>query len=370
MGATDRKRVIDQLEYYFSDVNLMNDHFMRRVAHKNNGCKTSHSIASHLPFMAFNDISSPTGLPMKTLMRFRRLNALVNNSMDVLTDAVKNSSSDLIETNDTIDGIRRKPCKPLPQMSDQLMASVDERTVYAKGFPKEATVAELIQWAQRFDGFVSLQIGRHRSGRRFSGSLFMTFTDKCLADKMRNQLGVKYNDNELQMETKLEYNFRTKAFINVQKLKSQPKTNGVSNGLSAKDLIPDKSVVIKIMGLKRSVSTDRLKKFFTPYGKVVYCGRHPDGHCLVQFANSLDTLNGLSAIMAPTNGGIDPKMVINGQEVSAQVLSGDEEKQFWIVANHKKSVRSKRREKLNHKKDRKRTASQTGDQSAKRLAQN
>ncbi|CAG2100650.1 unnamed protein product [Medioppia subpectinata] len=344
--------VMDQLEYYFSDINLMNDHFMRSAAKKDDGW-----------------------LSLDTLMRFKRLNGLVDNSADALTAALEKSRSDWFEVNAANDKVRRRPTKPLPQVSDQLTASLDERTLFVTGFPPKTTADELIHWSKQFAGVLSVRPNRLKTSRLFDGTVSVIFTDKSMADKMRAQSGVAFNGHELAVETKLEHNFRQKALIpkhgnNGSKGTVGPTTNGHTDSEAKKGTNP---IVVKLIGLKRSVSVDRIKKCLSLYGRVVYVGRHPTGYCLAHFADRSDGLRLLADSIGPTaedaKGVTGHKVCIAKNEVTAQLLTEEEEKQFWSVMVEKTVRHNRLRKQANEHKKRKRSVSHTVVDSAKRLAQ-
>ena len=76
----------------------------------------------------------------------------------VIVDALKKSDSNLIEINEEEKKIRRNPCKPLPEITDQYLNELNERTIHIKGFPKDSKYEDVVQFCKDFGETESIQM--------------------------------------------------------------------------------------------------------------------------------------------------------------------------------------------------------------------
>lgn len=83
--------------------------------------------------------------------------------------------------------IRRNPEVPLPEMNEERRKELQERTVYAKGFPKDIQLDELLKFFKEHGDVENVimrkYLDRSKNQRVFKGSIFTTFKDK---DQVRN----------------------------------------------------------------------------------------------------------------------------------------------------------------------------------------
>ena len=85
-------KIIDQVEYYFSNENLANGRYLQKKIKENNGW-----------------------ISLKVLLTFHRLAKLTNDARDVVS-SLKKSESGLLEVDEKNQSIRRCPSKPLPEV--------------------------------------------------------------------------------------------------------------------------------------------------------------------------------------------------------------------------------------------------------------
>ena len=137
---------------------------------------------------------------MDVLLTFNRLKNLTTDK-DVISKAVKSSESGLIEVSVDNSKIRRHPDKPLPEAFKQQFI---DKTVYVKGFPKDTTLDELIEFFKPFEaGCVKMR--RFSYNREFKGSVFVLLPTEEAAKKLRDAEGLKYKDIELVRLMAQEY---------------------------------------------------------------------------------------------------------------------------------------------------------------------
>lgn len=132
------------------------------------------------------------GIEMDTLLTFNRLKSLTTDKA-VISDALKASDHGIVEVSEDNLKIRRNPSKPLPESFKQ--AFVD-RTVYVKGFPKDTTLDQLIDFFRPY-GSGCVKMRRFSFNRQFKGSVFVLMESEDAAKKLRDTKELKYQDQEL-----------------------------------------------------------------------------------------------------------------------------------------------------------------------------
>ena len=110
------QNIIRQIEYYFGDVNMMRDKFLKGEITKDQGW-----------------------IPLSVLITFKRLKSLTTD-FKTIVNALKTSSSGLVEIDEIDNKVRRHPNRPLPNSQAELELSLRNRTVYIKGFPTTSNV--------------------------------------------------------------------------------------------------------------------------------------------------------------------------------------------------------------------------------------
>ncbi|OQR80113.1 lupus La protein-like [Tropilaelaps mercedesae] len=164
-----REKIIYQVEFYFGDYNLPKDKFLLQKIEENEGW-----------------------IEMDTLLTFNRLKSLTTDK-DVISNALKASDHGIVEVSEDNLKIRRNPSKPLPESFKQ--AFID-RTVYVKGFPKDTSLDQLIDFF-RPHGSGCVKMRRFSFNRQFKGSVFVLMESEEAAKKLRSTEGLKYLDQEL-----------------------------------------------------------------------------------------------------------------------------------------------------------------------------
>lgn len=169
--------IIRQVEYYFSDVNLPRDKFLREQVKLDDGW-----------------------VPLEILTRFNRL-AKLSMDLDVIADALSNSTSGVLEVSDDNKKVRRNPELPIPEMNEERRKELLARTVYAKGFNKEASLDDLIKFFKQHEEVENIVMRRYvdkkTKVKQFKGSVFVTFKTKEQAEKFMKTEDLKYEEATL-----------------------------------------------------------------------------------------------------------------------------------------------------------------------------
>lgn len=336
---TKCEEIVNQIEYYFSDINLINDSFLNEITQKDNGW-----------------------VSIETLLKFNRLKALTNSNRSLIINSVMNSNSDLIELNESKTQIRRKLDKPLPEVSEEYKQCLQLRTVHIKGFPKDITLDEIKDWIKEYGECVSIQMRRKPKNNEFKGCIFVVFNDQSIAENIIDQKEIKYNDNVLLKENKIRYFERKREFfaekrrirVESKKLLNEMKceTNDVCDqdmkDIQIENPVKVKSAVLKLKGLPKSVNWLQIKNHFKIYANISYFHRtNANGFAFIRFANNYDANNVLAVTKIESEDQTISKLIIDKFEVNAEVITGEEEKQFWIET--KKNVKRHRKMKCKEK---------------------
>ncbi|XP_034841098.1 la protein homolog [Maniola hyperantus] len=175
---TDLERgIIRQVEYYFGDLNLPRDKFLREQVKLDDGW-----------------------VPLDVLTRFNRLAKLTTDT-DVIASTINKSTSGLLEVSDDNKKVRRNPEMPIPEMNEERRKELTARTVYAKGFPKDTNLDDILKFFKQFEEVENVIMRRYQDRqtkkRIFKGSVFATFKTKEQAEKFLDTKDLKFNDSEL-----------------------------------------------------------------------------------------------------------------------------------------------------------------------------
>jgi len=215
-----------------------------------------------------------------------------------------------------------------------------------KGFPKDLSLDALMQWSQQFGSVLDIQMKRSKASHKFNGCAIITFSDKGMADRLVNQSVLKFKDMELNKETKLAQNQRKRQLLESKKgtdlLVNKMKNISVDTTAEEKKaILLLEGTVLQLKGMPRRLvakekkkKSNRIKEFFSGYGKVVYVSSDSSANCLIQFIDRSIAQKVLDLNKTLTDDKqVVHKLIFNGKEVTARLLSVDEEMAFWVRAN-------------------------------------
>nr|CAH7739219.1 unnamed protein product [Callosobruchus chinensis] len=104
MASELEQKIIQQLEYYFGDINLPRDKFLQEKIKEDEGWVT-----------------------IETLLTFKRL-ASISSDANVIADAVAKSEDKIVLVSEDKKKIRRNPEKPVPEYDAERKKQLMERT--------------------------------------------------------------------------------------------------------------------------------------------------------------------------------------------------------------------------------------------------
>lgn len=78
--------------------------------------------------------------------------------------------------------MRRNPEMPVPEMNEERRKETTARTIYAKGFPKDSVLDDLLKYFAQFEHVENVimrkYVEKNSKTRLFKGSVFATFKTK------------------------------------------------------------------------------------------------------------------------------------------------------------------------------------------------
>lgn len=177
----DDELIKRQVEYYFSDVNVVKDKFLLQEFKKDDGW-----------------------VKLSVLLTFARLKQLTTN-VDRIIEAFKDSESEIIELDEEKKQVRRK--KPLPDPIE-FQKQLDVRTVHISGFPTDYKFDALTRFCSQFGETESVNMRRLFKTREFKGCIHVVFKDESSAKKVLETEILKCKDRELRKESMKDYHRR------------------------------------------------------------------------------------------------------------------------------------------------------------------
>jgi len=209
------KDIIKQIEYYFSENNLRRDKFLiAKIAENEDG---------------FVDIS--------VLLTFNRLKTITEDAKAIV-DAMEKSPHGTVQLSEDKLKLRRHPDNPLPEFNETRKKELQARTAYAKGFPLDSTLTQLIEYFHKnFDNVEQVMMRKYfcpkTKNHLFKGSVFVTFSNREFSDKFVNKAGLKYLEKELLRYTQSKY-------IEIKKVEREEAEKKKKLKKEAKELAADK----------------------------------------------------------------------------------------------------------------------------------
>ncbi|CAF1447226.1 unnamed protein product [Adineta steineri] len=320
------KQIIRQIEYYFSDVNMTRDRFLKNELCKDDGW-----------------------IPLSMLTTFKRLQ-LLTTDFKIIMNSLKKSLSGLLQLDDIENKIRRHPDRPLPKSQAELELTLQNRTVYVQGFPKTAdvTLDKLLHFFEKYGSTDNIQMKKQFKTKDFNGSAYVVFPSEEKAREfleISKQTPIKYEDGSileccLQTEPIHEISSRDKE-KQIKKEKKQEefeqKTNEHLEKLNSEHL---PGAVIHLAGMAADASRELIKEKFNPFTKLPWIDfNRGDAEAWVRLNEANTAKDVLEKVLEAGNG----KLTIGSNDVTSRVIEGEEETQFWKEANEKRATQRARK---------------------------
>lgn len=294
-------KIIDQIEYYFGDINLGRDKFLKEEVKKDDGW-----------------------IPLATMLKFNRLEKLTKESSVIAEALLK---SDLMEVSEDKTKIRRSLTRPLRNLTKEELAA---KSVYAKGFPLDMTLDQVKEFFKAFGETDNIHM-RKDFKKQFKGSCFVIFKNDEGAKKFVETPDIKYIDTEIFRLFKDDY-FKKKSADRKQKSEDKAKkSDELQKEKDKEDREKVKSrmtsgAVLNIEGIPKGTKREDVKAFFQKFGSVEWVDfESGDGKGRVRFTGKDEAKSALEKAKEEKDG----KIMIGESEVECRVLEGDEELDHW-----------------------------------------
>uniref|UniRef100_A0A1I8EQI0 La domain-containing protein n=1 Tax=Wuchereria bancrofti TaxID=6293 RepID=A0A1I8EQI0_WUCBA len=299
-SSTDiQQKIIEQVEYYFGDINLPRDRFLQEEIKKDDG------------------------------YFFRS-----QNNRRVSEDGSK---------------IRRSPEAPLPENSLEYWQVVKRRTVYIKGFGRDTKLDDILNFVKQFGSVENVMMRREKSEKRaFKGSVFVTYKNQEIAEAFVNSDTKQFNGNELLKMMQNDYWANKQKELKEKRLAARAAKQAKKKAVEA-ETKKNLEIVHFVKGLVLSVENipkedcdlAKVKDFFKQFGDVQYVVYEKgDEKAQIRFGGEE---NGAAvAWKVATEKGEDGKVMFGGNELKGAVLDGEEEEEYWNNFNKKKADKQAR----------------------------
>jgi len=303
-------KIIRQVEYYFGNINLWRDKFLKEKREEDDGWVT-----------------------IECLTTFNRLQQL-SMDFDVIVNALEKSKTGLLEIHPSRTKIRRSLDKPLPDQDDPILRKTSKmKTLYIKGLPQTYTlddVQDFILSQECHNVFIKMRLDQDK---KFKGSVFVELSTLEQAKKLLNN-EIKLEDQVLKIMTREDY-FQYKG----NKGRSHSNRSGDSGGKENDDEKMEQEpkklgCVLHFKGASEETAREDLKEVFGNLGEEVEWIDFSIGETqgYVRFKNADSAKKVIEAVKEANDG----KIVIKDSEIEARVIEGIEEKNYWILAREER----------------------------------
>lgn len=144
----------------------------------------------------------------------------------VIVDSIEKSQQGLIEISEDRTKLRRHPEHPLPEYNEETRKELQSRTCYAKGFPLDSTISDLIDFFNGFEKVTNVVMRKYYQQKdktyHFKGSVFVTFATKAQCQEFVKKAKIEYKSVSLirkMQEDYLEQKKKEKSKAEKKKLK-------------------------------------------------------------------------------------------------------------------------------------------------------
>lgn len=296
-------KIIRQVEYYFGDANLNRDKFLLEQISKDEG----------------------GWVPFSVLLTFKRL-ASLSDDREVIVNALAKSDEGLIEISEDKLKLRRHPERPLPEHNEERRKEIMSRTAYAKGFPLDIDMSELIEFFNPYVRVLNINMRKYldkpSKTYKFKGSVFVTFEKIDQAREFIEKEKVVYKERELLRKWQEVYLEEKKEEMKARSKKKAKTVKGEEEKLQ----LP-KGTVLHFTGASDVVTRELLRAAIEKIegdldvAYIEYSKGEKEGH--IRFAQENSATKFLEKL---ENNKL--KLSVDDIELTLSTLTEDEEKVF------------------------------------------
>lgn len=298
-------QIVRQIEYYFGDINLPRDKFLKEQIELDDGW-----------------------VPLTVLLTFKRLASLTTDS-EVIVDAILNSETGLIRASDDRKKLRRNPDLPVPELNDERRKELMTRTAYVKGFPLDRKVENIIKFFETAEYPNEAVHMRHYFDKatkdyHFKGSIFVIFKDVETCKKFIEAEEIKYEETPLVRKWQADYLEEKREERNSKRKNKKGKTDDAKSNEPPKHKFPKGAICFMEGFTKDTTPRETIKSTVKNLvGKepafVTFEMGQKDGY--IRFADENGAVDFASKLT-------DNKVDIDGNDITIRVLEGEEEEKF------------------------------------------
>lgn len=301
-------KIIRQIEYYFGDVNLSKDKFLQEETQKDSGW-----------------------VSLQTLLTFNRLKQLSTDAQ-VIVDALKKSTNDLLEIDEENKKVRR--ARPLPENLSEFETNLKQNTVYVKGFPGSLSLDDLFAFFEPHGKVLQVFMRRFPGTKQFKGSAFVTFETHDQMKAFLDLPEVKYKDDVLLRESQAAYLERkapqlekikdAKKRKEQQKEEKQKQMQEAEEAYLREQKIP--GAILHLKPMNEQATRENIKELFDNFAPVRYIDFNKgEPEAYVRFHHANKAKEALDRATEKAGGTLELK----GAKIEARVLEGEEEEEHW-----------------------------------------
>lgn len=296
-------KIWQQIEYYFGDHNLPRDKFLKEQITLDDGW-----------------------VPLQTMIKFNRLNKLTTDFPKIF-EALKKSTTGLLQIDEEKCKIRRSPEKPLPEVTDEYKNAIKTRSVYIKGFQLDTTLDEIKEWLEGKGPIENIQM-RRTLQKTFKGSIFIVFDTDEAAKKFLENRDLKFKESDMTILSKTEYfnkkNEERKDNKSAKAKSKQDKANAQKQAEEAemKSLEEQTGCLLKFSGeLDNMTSREDIHALFQDHGEIKWIdfSRGSKEGIILFKSNAKEALEKAKAANKDS-------LQLKEKDVEWELLEGDDEK--------------------------------------------
>lgn len=168
---TTQQNILKQVEFYFSESNLLNDKFLFTTQNANDGW-----------------------VPIQTISQFERMKKY--RPIEIIVKSLRNSK-DLLEVSENGEMVRRKI--PLPKNYNEIQLNINKRSIFVEKLPTNLNLDDLLTFFQLIAPVNQVRMKKNKD-KIFTGCCIVEFKNSIDAEKILNSENkLKYN-NEIELE--------------------------------------------------------------------------------------------------------------------------------------------------------------------------
>lgn len=172
-----QQNILKQVEFYFSESNLLNDKFLFTTQNANDGW-----------------------VPIQTISQFERMKKY--RPIEIIVESLR-KSPELLEVSENGEMVRRKI--PLPKNYNEIQLNINKRSIFVEKLPTDLVLDDLLKFFSNLAPVNQVRMKKNKD-KKFIGCCIVEFKNSDDAEKILNSNDkLKYNDIELDIISKSAY---------------------------------------------------------------------------------------------------------------------------------------------------------------------